>query len=117
MTNFLLFSPEGLVFVLIVCILAVSFRIMLFLGSIEGLLKQKTTAPATAAQPHGVVRAGATAQTIHPGLSDEKFVAIVTAAITHACGGPVNVVKFKPLNTMDWTWAVQGRVGLHTNKV
>jgi len=117
MTNALLFSPEGLVFVLMLCIIAISFRIMLFLGSIEDLLKQKGSAPATAARSHGAVQAGATTQTIHPGLSDEKFVAIITAAITHACGGPVNVVKFKPLNTMDWTWAVQGRVGLHTNKV
>jgi len=116
MTNFLLFSPEGLVFVLIVCILAVSFRIMLFLGSIEDLLK-KGGVPAAAAQHRSAQPGALVAQTIHPGLSDEKFVAIITAAITHACGGPVNVVKFKPLNTMDWTWAVQGRVGLHTNKV
>lgn len=117
MTNFLLFSPEGLVFVLMVCIVAISFRIMLFLGSIEDLLKQKGGIQATAAQPRGAQPGVFAAQTIHPGLSDEKFVAIITAAITHACGGPVNVVKFKPLNTMDWTWAVQGRVGLHTNKV
>ncbi|MCL2283769.1 MAG: hypothetical protein FWC26_10695 [Fibromonadales bacterium] len=117
MMNAVLFSPEGLVFILMLCIIAVSFRIMLFLGSIENLLKQKIDAPA--AKPHAAapVAAMAAAQTIHPGLSDDKFVAIITAAITHACGGPVNVVKFKPLNTMDWTWAVQGRVGLHTNKV
>jgi Na+-transporting methylmalonyl-CoA/oxaloacetate decarboxylase gamma subunit len=58
------------------------------------------------------------AKTIHPGMSDEQFVAIVSAAAAHALGGkPVSVVKFRPLNTMDWTWAIQGRVSLHTRKV
>jgi len=73
--------------------------------------------------------------TIHPGMSNEHFMAIVgavtshynadndrlvallTAAAVHALGVPVSVVKFKPLNTMDWTWAVQGRVALHSHKV
>jgi len=117
MIDFPLFSPQGLMFVCMICMIALSFRIMFFLGSIQDLLKQKYIAPATAAQSHGAVHAAASQQTIHPGLSDDKFVAIISAAITHACGGPVNIVKFKPLNTMDWTWAVQGRVGLHTNKV
>jgi hypothetical protein len=73
--------------------------------------------------------------TIHPGMSDEHFmaiagavashyrindqelIAILTAAAAHTLGMPVSVVKFKPLNTMDWTWAVQGRVALHSHKV
>jgi hypothetical protein len=72
--------------------------------------------------------------TIHPGMSDDHFmaimgavanhyrinndelVAILTAAAAHALGMPVSVVKFKPLDTMDWTWAVQGRVALHSHK-
>ena len=112
----LLFSSEGLVFVLMLCFIAISFRIMVFLGNIEKLLKQKDLAPKTAvAAP--IVHGAASGHSIHPGLSDEKFVAIISAAMTHVFGGPVNVVKFRPLNTMDWTWAIQGRVGLHTNKV
>jgi hypothetical protein len=73
--------------------------------------------------------------TIHPGMSDEHFmaiagavashyrisdqelIAILTAAAAHTLGMSVSVVKFKPLNTMDWTWAVQGRVALHSHKV
>jgi len=68
--------------------------------------------------PTGGFKPTSTAKTIHPGMSDEKFVAIISAAAAHALGGKaVSVVKFRPLNTMDWTWAIQGRVSLHTHKV
>ncbi|MDR2579886.1 MAG: OadG family protein [Fibromonadaceae bacterium] len=91
----------------------------------------KTASAATAANASVPVASGP----IHPGLSDEEFmavigaavaqhslsneklIAILTAAAAHTLGMPVSVVKFKPLSTMDWTWAVQGRVALHTNKV
>lgn len=55
------------------------------------------------------------ATTIHPGLSDEKLVAILVAAAADVMGHPVSVVKFRPMNSMDWTWSVQGRVALHTS--
>jgi hypothetical protein len=49
-------------------------------------------------------------------INNDELVAILTAAAAHALGMSVSVVKFKPLNTMDWTWAVQGRVALHSHK-
>jgi hypothetical protein len=86
------------------------------LGNILDALKGSGGAVAT-----GAARASApmpiAGKTIHPGLSDEKFIAIISAATASALGQPVNVVGFKPLSTMDWTWAVQGRVALHKNKV
>jgi len=74
--------------------------------------------PPKHAQPKQAAASASGASTIHPGMSDEQFVAIISAAAAHALGGAqVSVVKFKPLNSMDWTWAIQGRVALHTHKV
>lgn len=55
------------------------------------------------------------AKTIHPGLSDEKLFAILAVAASEALGKPSAVVKFRSKDSMDWTWSVQGRVGLHTS--
>ena len=55
--------------------------------------------------------------TIHPGLSDEKLVLILALVASQNLGRSVGVVKFRPMNTMDWTWAVQGRTLLHTNRL
>lgn len=52
---------------------------------------------------------------IHPGLSDEEFLAILAVAATEVLGQAVTIVKFRPMDSMDWTWSVQGRVGLHTS--
>lgn len=52
---------------------------------------------------------------IHPGLSDEELVAILAVAATEAIGQAVSVVKFRHMDSMDWTWSVQGRVSLHSS--
>ena len=52
---------------------------------------------------------------IHPGLSDEELVAILAVAATEAVGQAVTVVRFRPMDSMDWTWSVQGRVGQHNS--
>jgi hypothetical protein len=52
---------------------------------------------------------------IHPGLSDEELVAILAVAASEGMGRPVSLVKFRPQDSMDWTWSVQGRVGLHSS--
>ena len=103
---------QSIGFVLVLVVLAGLWgliSLVSYVVKILGLAKveaPKSAAPAVAAK------------TIHPGLTDEQFVAIISAAAAHALGGkPVSVVKFRPLNTMDWTWAVQGRVSLHTRKV
>jgi hypothetical protein len=109
-----LLTFQSLGFVLVLIVLAGLWglvSLVSYVVKILGLGQQSKTTPTVA------VSSTAT-KTIHPGMSDEKFVAIISAAAAHALGGkPVSVVKFKPLNTMDWTWAVQGRVSLHTHKV
>lgn len=63
------------------------------------------TAPVTAVAP----------ATIHPGLSDEQLIAILSVAATEALGQAVAVVSFRPLGSMDWTWSIQGRVQHHSS--
>jgi len=125
---------QGVGFVLVICILAGLWGLVSLISYIVKLLK--LTEPAKPAAPKPV--AASAQKTIHPGMSDEHFsaivsaasrhvsnasmsdeqlVAILTAVAAHTLGQPVSVVKFKPLNTMDWTWAVQGRVALHSRKV
>ena len=70
-----------------------------------------TPAPAANLAP---APASATAS-IHPGLTDAELLAILAVAATEGVGQAVNIVRFRPQGNMDWTWSVQGRVGLHTS--
>lgn len=73
--------------------------------------KQAAAAPAPAA----TASVAPVATGIHPGLSDEELVAILAVAASEGMGRPVSLVKFRPQDSMDWTWSVQGRVGLHSS--
>ena len=53
---------------------------------------------------------------IHPGLADEELVAILSAAAIETLGHSAAIVKFRSMESMDWTWSVQGRVILHSHK-
>lgn len=70
------------------------------------------TVPAAAATAPAAALATAS---LHPGLADEAFLAILAVAATEALGQAVAIVRFRPMDSMDWTWSVQGRVGLHTS--
>jgi Na+-transporting methylmalonyl-CoA/oxaloacetate decarboxylase gamma subunit len=108
-----LLTFQGFGFVLVLCVLAGLWGMISLVSYIVKILGFAEQPKLTQPKP-----VAASAKTIHPGMSDEQFVAIVSAAAAHALGGkPVSVVKFRPLNTMDWTWAIQGRVSLHTHKV
>ena len=77
-------------------------------------------APAPAAKPAAVAATPVPAPavgpaTIHPGLTDEQLMAILAVAATEALGQAVAVVSFRPLDSMDWTWSIQGRVQHHTS--
>jgi hypothetical protein len=112
--NLLNFQLMG--FVLVLCVLAGLWglvSLVSYIVKVLGFAEQSKTA-----QPKPAAVSASGAKTIHPGMSDEQFVAIMSAAAAHALGGAqVSLVKFKPLNTMDWTWAIQGRVSLHSHKV
>ena len=83
-----------------------------------GTSKPAPVAPAKPVAAAVVAPAAAPAlKTLHPGLSDEKLLAILAVAAQEAVGQAVSVVKFRHLESMDWTWSVQGRVGLHSHKL
>jgi len=104
-------------FVLVLCVLAGLWGLISLVSYIVKALGFAEQPKPAQPKPAAVLSAS-NAKTIHPGMSDEQFIAIISVAAAHAFGGaPVSLVKFKPLNTMDWTWAIQGRVSLHTHKV
>ena len=51
----------------------------------------------------------------HPGLTRDELLILLTAAAVEVIGKPVSIVRFRPMTPMDWTWAVQGRVDIHTS--
>ena len=73
--------------------------------------------PAVSAAHAPVAVAPAASQNIHPGLSNEQLAVILAVAAAEALGPNVNVVKFRPMNASDWTWAAQGRNELHSNRL
>jgi hypothetical protein len=70
--------------------------------------------PVAAATPVAATPVAA-AKTVHPGLSDDRLLAILTVAVEHVLGQSAAVVKFRHMGSMDWTWSVQGRVGIHNS--
>lgn len=52
---------------------------------------------------------------IHPGLTDEELIVILVAAASEAMGRAVSIVSFRPMDSMDWRWSLQGRVDLHSS--
>ena len=71
-------------------------------------------APAPAA-PAPAVAVPVSGASIHPGLSDAELLAILAVAAAEGVGQPVNIVRFRSQDSMDWTWSIQGRVGLHAS--
>lgn len=59
----------------------------------------------------------ATAATIHPGLTDQQLVVLLTAAATEAIGAPVRIASFRPANNKGGNWAAQGRSELQTHRL
>jgi hypothetical protein len=57
----------------------------------------------------------AVAHGIHPGLSDQQLVVLLTAAACEALGGPVRIDRFRPMSAKDWNWAAQGRQQLQSH--
>ena len=67
-----------------------------------------TTSPATQS---------ATTGGIHPGLTDQQLVVLLTAAACEALGEPVHVDRFRPLTAKGWSWAAQGRQELQSHRL
>ena len=59
----------------------------------------------------------ATTSGIHPGLSDQQLVLLLTVAAYEMLGEPVRIDKFRPLNAKDWSWSAHGRHDLQSHRL
>jgi hypothetical protein len=107
---------------LLVVMLAITGLCILCYGTsalfkILGLGKVESKKPITPLSPVAAVPGAATmpATEIHPGLSNEKLAVIFAVSAAEILGRPCTVVRFRPQNTNDWVWAIQGRTELHSN--
>lgn len=83
-------------------------------GALVWLLR-KAGRPAGAAEPEPSHSPAPSADSGHPGLTHDELLVLLTAAAVEVVGKPVNIIRFRALTPMDWTWAVQGRVDIHTS--
>lgn len=114
------FQATGLIVVILVLggLSICCYLLNLLLRKLRLIPDERQQAKVAVPAPVATVPAPVVApQTIHPGLSDEKLVLILALVASQNLGRSVGVVKFRPMNTMDWTWAVQGRTLLHTNRL
>jgi len=54
---------------------------------------------------------------IHPGLSDQQLVVLLSAAACEALSAPVRVFSIRPLAAKDGNWAAQGRQALQSHRL
>ena len=110
------FQLTGLIVVIVVLA-----GLSLICAAIGRLIKSlESTAPADApvpvtVQPAALQVTGTSG--IHPGLTDQQLVVLLTAAASELLGGPVRVDKFRPLTAKDLNWAVQGRSDLQSHRL
>ena len=52
---------------------------------------------------------------MHPGLTDQQLIVLLTAAASEMLSGPVRIEKVRLLNSGDSNWATQGRSVLHSH--
>jgi len=77
----------------------------------------KKSASAGAMQPPHPSTPSAATGGIHPGLTDQQLVVLLTAVACEALGEPVRVDRFRPLTAKDWNWAAQGRHDLQSHRL
>jgi hypothetical protein len=77
----------------------------------------KESVSASAAPAISPTTQSAAAGGIHPGLSDQQLVALLTAAAYEALEQPVRVDRFRPLTVKDLNWAAQGRHELQSHRL
>lgn len=104
----------------LLCILMAKFLAVIAPDAYYGK-KKPASSPAVAQAPAGpataapAVAPAPVVATIHPGLSDDRLLAILATAVQEVLGQPASVVKFRPMGAMDWTWPQQGRATHHSS--
>jgi hypothetical protein len=54
---------------------------------------------------------------LHPGLTDQQLVVILTAVAAEVLSSPVQISRIRPVSPGDSNWAAQGRSVLHSHKL
>lgn len=99
--------------------------VMLVLGGLSLIcvmvarLLRAVAAPVTdMQQPHAPAAIAAVTPGLHPLMSDQELIVVLTAAAVEALGTPVRVERFKPLDAKDLGWTTQGRADLlHSHRL
>lgn len=77
----------------------------------------KTARPTAATSTGSPPTPVSTLSGIHPGLTDQQLVVLLTAAASETLGGAVRIDRFRPLTAKDWNWASQGRQALQSHRL
>lgn len=109
------FQFTGLIVVLVVLV-GLSL-ICSLIGRLIITLEKKAPALPAAAPAIVPPPSPATASDIHPGLTNQQLVVLLTAAATEAIGSPVRIGSFRAVNNRGGNWAAQGRSELHTHRL
>ena len=59
----------------------------------------------------------ATTGGLHPGLTDQQLVVILTAAASEVLNSTVRINKIRPINAGDTNWTAEGRMVLHSHRL
>ena len=74
-------------------------------------LKQSSSAAASPVTQPAVIGG------IHPGLSDQQLVLLLTVAACETLGEPVRIDRVRPVTAKNGNWAVQGRRELQSHNL
>lgn len=77
----------------------------------------KESAPAAALSTASTLSQPAVTGGIHPGLSNQQLVVLLTAAASEMLGGAVRIDRLRPLTTKNGSWAAQGRHDLQSHRL
>jgi len=103
----------------LIVVIVVLTGLSLICSAIGRLIKKLEPAGAAAVVPVAapLVTPDVPQSGIHPGLTDQQLVVLLTAAASEMLSGPVRVDKFKPLTAKDLNWAAQGRSVLQSHRL
>jgi len=104
------FQVTGLIAVMVVLI-ALSL-ICSAIGRLLGALQKPEPSPVDVPTVSPTATSG-----MHPGLTDQHLVVLLTAAASQVLEGPVRVERFRPLTAKDMNWATQGRHALQDHRL
>ena len=106
------FQLTGLIVVMVVLI-----SLSLICAAIGRLLRSLHVAPVVPVVSTPLQPPTASASGIHPGLSDQQLMVLLTAAAHEALGSPIRIAKFRPLAARDLNWSAQGRSVLQSHRL